>query len=137
MGASPAGDGLSGVQVHMTNTLNTPVEALEIAYPFRVRRYGLRSGSGGIGQHRGGNGIVREYELLTSATVTMISERRAVAPWGLSGGAAGQPGRNTLVHADGTEEVLASKFTRRLHAGDRLRIETPGGGGWGKVEEIT
>lgn len=137
MGASPAGDGLSGVQVHMTNTLNTPVEALEIAYPFRVRRYGLRGGSGGAGRWRGGDGIVREYELLTSVTVTMISERRAVAPWGLSGGAAGQPGCNTLIHTDGTEEVLASKFTRRLYSGDRLRIETPGGGGWGKVEEIT
>lgn len=137
MGASPAGDGLSGVQVHMTNTLNTPIEALELAYPFRVRRYSLRSGSGGAGRHRGGDGIVREYELLTSATVTMISERRAVAPWGLNGGAAGQPGRNTLIHADGTEEMLASKFTRRLQPGDRLRIETPGGGGWGDAEEIT
>ena len=137
MGASPAGDGLSGVQVHMTNTLNTPVEALEIAYPFRVRRYGLRAGSGGAGLHRGGDGIVREYELLTTATVTMISERRAVAPWGLAGGASGQPGRNTLIHADGTEELLASKFTRRLHAGEGLRVETPGGGGWGDVEAIT
>ncbi len=137
MGASPAGDGLSGVQVHMTNTLNTPVEALEIAYPFRVRRYGLRSGSGGAGRWRGGDGIVREYELLTSVTVTMISERRVVAPWGVSGGEAGQAGRNTLIHADGTEEALASKFTRRLYAGDRLRIETPGGGGWGDPGEIT
>lgn len=131
MGASPAGNGLSGVQVHMTNTLNTPVEALEIVFPFRVRRYGLRTRSGGAGAHCGGDGIVREYELLTSATVTMISERRAVAPWGLNGGAAGNPGRNTLIHADGTEEMLASKFTRRLHAGERLRVETPGGGGWG------
>ena len=137
MGASPAGDGLSGVQVHMTNTLNTPVEALEIAYPFRVRRYGLRAGSGGAGLHRGGDGIVREYELLTTATVTMISERRAVAPWGLAGGASGLTGRNTLIHADGTEELLASKFTRRLHAGEGLRVETPGGGGWGDVEAIT
>ncbi len=132
MGASAAGDGLSGVQVHMTNTLNTPVEALEIAFPFRVRRYGLRTGSGGDGLHRGGDGIVREYELLAPATVTMISERRAVAPWGLAGGDAGQPGRNTLIHADGTEEALPSKFTRRLHPGERLRVETPGGGGWGK-----
>ncbi|GIK72070.1 MAG: 5-oxoprolinase [Chloroflexota bacterium] len=132
MGASPAGDGLSGVQVHMTNTLNTPVEALEIVYPFRVRRYGVRTGSGGAGTHHGGDGIVREYELLTSATVTMISERRAVAPWGLAGGEAGQPGRNILIHANGMEEMLPSKFTRRLHTGDRLRVETPGGGGWGK-----
>jgi N-methylhydantoinase B len=133
MGASGAGDGLSGVQVHMTNTLNTPVEALEIAFPFRVRRYGLRAESGGAGQQRGGAGIVREYELLADATVTMISERRAIAPWGLAGGDAGQPGRNTLIHADGTEEALLSKFTRRLHPGERLRVETPGGGGWGRA----
>ncbi len=134
MGASPAGDGLSGVQVHMTNTLNTPVEALEIAYPFRVRRYGLRTGSGGGGVHHGGDGIVREYEMLTSVTVTMISERRVVAPWGIAGGEAGQPGCNILIHSDGTEEVLSSKFTRRLHPGERLRIETPGGGGWGDAK---
>jgi N-methylhydantoinase B len=133
MGASAAGDGLSGVQVHMTNTLNTPVEALEIAFPFRVRRYGLRAASGGAGLHCGGDGIVREYELLADATVTMISERRAVAPWGLAGGDAGQPGCNTLLHADGTEEALPSKFTRRLHPGERLRVETPGGGGWGRA----
>jgi N-methylhydantoinase B len=133
MGASAAGDGLSGVQVHMTNTLNTPVEALEIAFPFRVRRYGLRAESGGDGLQRGGDGIVREYELLAPATVTMISERRAVAPWGLAGGGAGQPGRNTLIHTDGTEEALPSKFTRRLHPGERLRVETPGGGGWGRA----
>jgi len=132
MGASPAGDGLSGVQVHMTNTLNTPVEALEIVHPFRVRRYGVRTGSGGAGTHHGGDGIVREYEMLTNVTVTMISERRVVAPWGIAGGEAGQPGRNTLIHSNGMEEMLPSKFTRRLHIGDRLRVETPGGGGWGK-----
>ncbi len=131
MGAAPDGDGLSGTQVHMTNTLNTPVEALEIAFPFRLIRYALRAGSGGAGLHRGGDGIVREYEMLAPATVTMLSERRAVAPWGLAGGQAAQPGRNTIVHADGSEEELPSKFSRRLHPGDRLRIETPGGGGWG------
>jgi N-methylhydantoinase B/oxoprolinase/acetone carboxylase alpha subunit len=75
---------------------------------------------------------VREYELLADVTVTMISERRVVAPWGAAGGGAGAPGRNTLIHVDGSEEVLPSKFTRRLHPGERLRIETPGGGGWGK-----
>ncbi len=131
MGASSAGNGLSGTQVHMTNTLNTPVEALEITYPFRVRRYGLRAGSGGRGRQRGGDGIVREYEMLTYTTVTMLSERRAVAPWGTAGGQPGAPGRNVLIHADGTEEILPSKFTRRLQPGDRLRVETPGGGGWG------
>ncbi|GIV78492.1 MAG: 5-oxoprolinase [Litorilinea sp.] len=131
MGASARGDGMSGVQVHMTNTLNTPVEALEMAFPFRVVRYSLRPGSGGAGRHRGGDGIVREYEILAPATVTMLSERRAVAPWGLAGGEPGQPGRNCLIHANGQVEELPSKFSRRLMPGDRLRIETPGGGGWG------
>ncbi len=135
MGAGPEGDGLSGVQVHMTNTLNTPVEALEMAYPFRVRRYGLRRGSGGEGAHRGGDGIVREYEFLAPVTVTMISERRAVAPWGLAGGETGAPGRNLLLSRNGEEIALPSKFTRRLEPGDRLRIETPGGGGWGARSE--
>jgi N-methylhydantoinase B len=134
-GASPEGDGLGGAQVHMTNTLNTPVEALEIAYPFRLERYSLRAGSGGAGRHRGGDGIVREYTVLTPATVTMQSERRAVAPWGLAGGEAGAVGRNVIIHADGSEEVLPSKFTRRLEPGERLRVETPGGGGWGAVIE--
>lgn len=132
MGASRHGNGLSGTQVHMTNTLNTPVEALEIAYPFRVRHYGLRAGSGGRGRQQGGEGIVREYELLAPTTVTMLSERRAIAPWGAAGGQPGAPGRNVLIRADGTEESLPSKFTRRLYPGDRLRVETPGGGGWGK-----
>lgn len=133
MGAARAGDGLSGAHVHMSNTLNTPVEALEMAYPLRLVRYGLRRGSGGQGKHRGGDGLVREYELLAETTVTMLSERRTVAPWGLDGGEAGAPGRNTLIHKDGTEEKLPSKFTRRLQPGQRLRIETPGGGGWGRV----
>jgi N-methylhydantoinase B len=137
MGAGPVGDGLDGVQVHMTNTLNTPVEALETAFPFRLERYSLRRGSGGVGRYRGGDGIVREYTLLAPATVTVQSERRAVAPWGLGGGGAGQPGRNlvTLPTDDGADgcssEELPAKFTRSLPAGARLRIETPGGGGWG------
>lgn len=133
MGASAQSDGLSGVQVHMTNTLNTPIEALEMAFPFRLVRYALRAGSGGAGRQRGGDGIVREYLFSAPATVTMLSERRAVAPWGLAGGAPGAAGRNLLIHADGREEELPSKFTRRLAPGDRLRIETPGGGGWGEV----
>jgi N-methylhydantoinase B len=130
-GAGPVGAGLSGAQVHMTNTLNTPVEALEIAYPFRLERYSLRANSGGAGRQRGGDGIVREYTVLTPATVTMQSERRAVAPWGLAGGEAGAVGRNVIIHADGQAEELPSKFTRRLEPGERLRVETPGGGGWG------
>ena len=133
-GASPAGDGLSGAQVHMTNTLNTPIEALEIAFPFRIERYGLRRGSGGAGRQHGGDGIVREYLLLAPATVTVQSERRSVAPWGLAGGEPGACGRNLLLHPDGREELLPAKFTRRLAAGDRLRVETPGGGGWGASE---
>ena len=135
MGASRESDGPSGVQVHMTNTLNTPVEALELAYPFRLERYALRRDSGGAGLHRGGDGIVREYVMLAPATVTMLSERRAVAPWGLAGGEDGCPGRNILYRVDGSTEELRSKFTRRVMPGDRLRIETPGGGGWGTPSE--
>lgn len=132
LGGGPDGAGLSGAQVHMTNTLNTPIEALEINYPFRLVRYQLRPGSGGLGLHRGGDGIIREYEVLAPATVTVLSERRAVGPWGLHGGAAGLPGRNAIVYADGRREELPSKFTRRLMPGARLRVETPGGGGWGE-----
>ena len=131
MGASADANGLSGVHVHMTNTLNTPVEALERAFPFRIREYALRAGSGGDGMHRGGDGVVREYELLAPATVTMLSTRRRHAPWGLAGGGDGAPGRNVLRRADGTEEALPAQFTRRLQPGDRLCIETPGGGGFG------
>ncbi len=131
MGEHPDGDGLSGAHVHMSNTLNTPVEALEMAYPLRLVRYELRRGSGGAGQHRGGDGLIREYELLGETTVTVLSERRTVGPWGLTGGSAGATGRNTLIHPDGREEELPGKFSRRLVPGSRLRIETPGGGGWG------
>jgi len=131
MGAAPDADGLHGVHVHMTNTLNTPVEALEMAFPFRITRYALRKGSGGSGRHRGGDGVVREYELLAPATVTMLSERRDTGPWGLAGGQPGAPGRNLLLRTGRIEEILPSKFTRRLQPGDRLRIETPGGGGFG------
>ena len=132
MGAHPLGDGLSGAHVHMSNTLNTPVEALEMAYPLRLLRYELRRGSGGAGLHRGGDGLIREYELLGETTVTVLSERRVVGPWGLAGGSSGATGRNTLIHPDGREEELPGKFSRQLAAGSRLRIETPGGGGWGK-----
>lgn len=131
MGASAEGPGLSGVQVHMTNTLNTPIEALERNFPFRLLQYSLRPNSGGGGRHRGGDGVIREYLLLAPATVTMLSERRAVAPWGLAGGLPGAPGCNLLIHPDGRHEELPGKFTRYLPAGTRLRIETPGGGGWG------
>ena len=115
----------------MTNTLNTPVETLELAFPFRVEQYGLRTGSGGNGRHRGGEGIVRAYAFLEAATVTMLSERRTLPPWGAAGGSPGSVGINTLIHADGNIENLPAKFTRRVLPGDRLIIETPGGGGWG------
>jgi N-methylhydantoinase B len=128
-GAGPAGDGLSGVHVHMTNTLNTPVEALEFTYPFRVRRYALRPGSGGLGQHRGGDGLIREIEFLCPATVTILSERRRTAPYGLHGGAPGARGRNILIH-DGQERQLAGKVEIRVQPGDVLCLRTPGGGGW-------
>ena len=133
MGAHPLGDGFSGAHVHMSNTLNTPVEALELAYPLRLTRYHLRRGSGGAGQHRGGDGIVREYEILRPTTATILSERRTIPPWGLAGGSPAAPGRNILIDIDGSEEELSSKVTRRLQPGQRLRIETPGGGGWGKA----
>jgi len=131
MGAGPDGDGLSGVHVHMTNTLNTPVEALEQTYPFRIVAYQLRSGSGGAGRFRGGDGLVRVYELLVPTTATMLSTRRNREPWGREGGAAGAPGRTVLVYPDGREEELPAHFSRTLPAGSRLRIETPGGGGFG------
>ena len=134
MGAAPDGDGLSGVHVHMTNTRNTPVEALEQTYPFRVTTYRLREGSGGAGRHRGGDGLVRCYRLQVPATVTLLSTRRADGPPGRAGGDAGAPGRNVLVRPDGTEEALPAHFSRRLPAGSELRIETPGGGGYGSED---
>ncbi len=130
-GASSAHDGVSGVHTHMTNSLNTPAEALEYSYPFRVTRYGLRAGSGGEGQHRGGDGIVREIELLSDATVTMLSDRRKTRPYGLAGGDDGAPGSTEILRADGSSEVLPSKGSARLRRGDRIRVSTPGGGGWG------
>ncbi len=132
MGAGPDCPGLDGVHSHMTNTRNTPIEALERAFPFRVVRYALRWGSGGAGRHRGGDGLIREYEVLAPGTVTLLSQRRSVSPWGLAGGKDGACGRNLLLRPDGSEEELPAQFTRRLEPGDRLRIETPGGGGWGK-----
>jgi N-methylhydantoinase B len=132
MGARPGKPGVAGVHTHMTNSLNTPAEALEYAYPLRVTRYSLRRGSGGRGEHDGGAGIVREIEMLTDAEVTLLAERRIFAPYGLRGGEPGAPGRAFLVRADGSRQLLSGKFSRRLRAGERIRIETPGGGGHGK-----
>jgi N-methylhydantoinase B len=131
VGAGPQGNGLSGIHVHMTNTLNTPVEALEYAYPFRVRRYVLRSGSGGAGKHRGGDGLVREVEFLCPATLTLLSERRRIPPYGLQGGQPGALGRNILIR-EGDELELPGKAEVRIREGDLLSLHTPGGGGWGE-----
>ncbi|MEZ7198414.1 hydantoinase B/oxoprolinase family protein [Pseudodesulfovibrio karagichevae] len=133
MGAGPAHDGESAVHSHMTNTLNTPVEALEYAYPFRVREYAILRGTGGQGDHKGGDGLVREIELLADAEVTVLSERRTRAPFGVSGGLPGSPGRN-VVSENGAPHPEPGKFHRALRAGDRVRIETPGGGGFGEPE---
>jgi N-methylhydantoinase B len=131
MGARPTKNGISGVHTHMTNSLNTPAEALEYAYPLRVRKYSLRPGSGGIGKHRGGDGIVRELEVLADAEVTLLADRRLRGPYGLAGGGDGSPGRAEIIHTGGTVLKLPGKFNVRVRKGDRVRIETPGGGGWG------
>lgn len=130
-GAGPAGDGLSGRHSHMTNTRNTPVEAIEQALPLRITAYRLREGSGGSGRHAGGEGICRVYEFLAPATVTVNSERRVWGPYGLRGGEPGEVGHNCLLR-DGIETDLGGKATVQVKPGDRLIVETPGGGGWGE-----
>jgi N-methylhydantoinase B len=127
MGASPLGDGLSGVHVAMSNTLNTPVEAFESELPIEIIHYRLRKDSGGTGRCRGGDGLERGYRFLVPVRGSVVSERRAVAPWGLHGGGAGKPGRNML---NGVELPAKAEFSAQ--AGDILTIETPGGGGFGK-----
>jgi len=136
-GARPDADGMSGVHTHMTNTRNTPIEAFELAYPMRVIEYRLRDGSGGAGAHRGGDGIRRVLEVLADrATLTLLTERRIHAPWGVAGGQDGARGRNALVR-DGQEEALPPKVTCPLRRGDRIVLETPGGGGWGAPSGAT
>ena len=134
MGARPGKPGVSGVHTHMTNSLNTPAEALEHAYPLRVRSNALRTGSGGQGKFQGGDGIVREIEVLTDCDVTVLGDRRSRGPWGLSGGLDGAPGRATILRQDGSSETMPGKFSTRLRQGERIRIETPGGGGWGAAK---
>ena len=129
-GATSRQDGASAVHSHMTNTLNTPVEALEYAYPFRVTRYSLRPDSGGQGQQRGGDGLIREIEMLTDTEVTILSERRQLPPYGLADGHPGQTGCNQKVAGSNTEK-LPGKISCSFVAGEKLRLETPGGGGWG------
>jgi N-methylhydantoinase B len=127
MGAGRAGGGLSGVQTHMTNTLNTPIEVIETRYPLRIRRYALRRQSGGEGVRSGGDGLIREFEFLATTQVSLLTERRRHRPWGIAGGEPGKSGRNLL---DG--EMLPSKVSVQIAPGQHLSIETPGGGGWGK-----
>jgi N-methylhydantoinase B len=130
MGARPDLDGMSAVHTHMTNSLNTPAEALEYAYPLRVRAYRIRKGSGGKGRQKGGDGVVREIETLVPAHMSLLADRRRRAPYGLDGGGDGRAGRDTIIHR-GRAHKIPSKGSRRLEVGDRVRIETPGGGGYG------
>jgi N-methylhydantoinase B len=130
-GALPYRRGMDGVHTHMTNTRNTPVEALELAYPIRVEEYGLIRGSGGGGRWRGGDGVRRAIRFLgEEGTLTIVSDRRRSAPRGLRGGDSGSPGRNAL-RRDGVLIPLPSKVTCELRRGDVVIVETPGGGGWG------
>lgn len=132
MGARPNADGISGVHTHMTNSLNTPVEALEYAYPFRVRRYSYRPNSGGKGKFRGGDGQIREIELLADAQVTLLSDRRKFQPYGLAGGEPGAAASAFNISQTESQPIRA-KSSIRAKKGDVISIETPGGGGWGKA----
>ena len=134
-GGSGAGKnqaGCSAVQVHMTNTLNTPIEALEYSFPLRMRVYGIRDGSGGAGLKNGGDGLIREWEMLVPVEVTLLTERRQLSPAGREKGEVGLPGSQLRILTDGTAHPLTSKGSWGFQAGERLRIETPGGGGYGE-----
>ena len=132
MGARSSLDGMTATHSHMTNSLNTPAEALEYAYPLRVREYRIRKGSGGKGKQKGGDGAVREIETLAPARMSLLSDRRKRSPYGLRGGDDGAPGRGFIIRKGGRKQKLASKGSWKLEPGDRVRIETPGGGGFGK-----
>jgi N-methylhydantoinase B len=133
-GGGPARNGNNGTHTHMTNTLNTPTEVLEHIYPVRVHRYALRKGSGGHGIFPGGEGIVREIEMLADVQAGILSDRRKLPPYGLKGGSPGEPGKNEII-ISGKSRRLPSKCSFRAPAGSIIRIETPGGGGWGKAEK--
>ena len=135
MGARPNSDGLNAIHTHMTNTLNTPVESLEHDYPFRISQYKIRPHSGGMGRHKGGHGIIRDYEFFQAATVSILSDRRKHAPYGLRGGKKGQVGQNTLI-SKGRKHKLPSKTTINVNRGDIISIHTPGGGGYGKQNKF-
>ncbi len=126
MGAGSGGDGLDAVQTHMTNTRNTPIEVMETSYPVRIKKYAIRKKSGGDGLHKGGDGLVREFEFLKSANVTLLTERRLHSPWGLNKAKPGKQGQNVL-----NGKILPPKICLDVKAGDKLTIKTSGGGGWG------
>lgn len=131
-GGGPRRAGQSGIHTGMTNTRNTPIESLETHYPFRVIAFGLRRGSGGAGLHPGGEGIVREVEFLEAGELSLMGERRRHRPWGLAGGEPGAVGEDWLIRRNGSPERLPGKVTLAVRAGERLRVLTPGGGGWGR-----
>jgi N-methylhydantoinase B len=132
VGAAPGHPGASGLHTHMTNTLNTPIEALEAYYPMQITEYRIRRGSGGRGKARGGEGLIRELECLVESNVSLLTERRTLRPWGLAGGGQGAAGANYLVRGR-KRTKLAAKTNLTAQPGDRVRIETPGGGGWGRA----
>jgi N-methylhydantoinase B len=132
MGAGPHGPGENAMHSHMTNTLNTPIEALETELPLRITRYQLRPASGGKGRYRGGKGLIREYEFLEKAQASLLTERRRGAPYGLQGGGAGQRGQNYFIDRKGKTHKLPAKTELNLKAGEGLGMKTPGGGGWGR-----
>ncbi|MBH77316.1 MAG: 5-oxoprolinase [Dehalococcoidia bacterium] len=130
-GAGPKGRGESGIQTHMTNTANTPTESMEITFPVRVRRFELRENSGGKGLHQGGEGVIREIEFLTEANVSLVGDRRLIGPPGANGGHSGKKASNTLVSAEGLRKPVSGQQQIQIRPGDRIEVQTPGGGGWG------
>jgi N-methylhydantoinase B len=134
-GACPGTRGAAGIHTHMTNSRNTPLEALERALPVRAHRYGYRRGSGGRGRWPGGDGLVREFEALAPIEGTLLADRRRRGPWGLAGGGSGWTGADRIERAGGAVDPLSSKGPFSLGPGDRLVIESPGGGGWGREED--
>jgi len=124
---------MSVVQTHMTNTMNTPIEAIEHNYPFRIKEYLIRLQSGGVGRHRGGDGIIRDFEFLQDATATILSDRRKFNPYGLKGGSGGKRGENVFI-SNGKKRILPSKTTIKVKKGDVISIRTPGGGGYGRIQ---
>ena len=132
-GAHAAGKGLSGRQSHMTNTRNTPIEAIEQTFPFWIKTSALRADSGGAGKEPGGDGLVRTYVFEKTATVTLFASRRQSGPYGLHGGERGAPGKQIKINTNGMEEVLPDSFSIQFNEGEQLQIHTPGGGGYGQT----